>query len=242
MPDPVLHFELQSTMADQLHGFYSELFGWKIDADNPMNYGIVDTRAGRGINGGIGPAMGTPNIVTFYVGVDNVAAALKKAEALGAKTLMPESDVMPGLKIGIFADPEGNIIGVLRGETDLPENQRGPSAGDGKPVTWFEIGGNDPKALHAFYSALFGWDIHADNEMGYGEVHATEGIGGGIGPTREGPYVTWYVELDDIEGALERIAKLGGKPLSEPMQVSNVTVAQFLDPQGNRIGLYKQNA
>ena len=43
MPNPVVHFEIQSNQAGELQEFYSKLFGWKIDANNPMSYGIVDT-------------------------------------------------------------------------------------------------------------------------------------------------------------------------------------------------------
>jgi len=43
MRHPVVHFEIQSKKAEELQGFYSDLFGWSINADNPMNYGIVKT-------------------------------------------------------------------------------------------------------------------------------------------------------------------------------------------------------
>jgi predicted enzyme related to lactoylglutathione lyase len=34
---PVIHFEIAGQDAKKLQQFYSELFDWKIDADNPMN-------------------------------------------------------------------------------------------------------------------------------------------------------------------------------------------------------------
>jgi hypothetical protein len=37
MGQPVVHFEIVGSDAAKLHGFYSELFGWRINADNPMN-------------------------------------------------------------------------------------------------------------------------------------------------------------------------------------------------------------
>ena len=58
MGQPVVHFEVIAQDAEKLHGYYSELFGWEIDADNPVNYGIVaregNTNAdGIGIGGGV---------------------------------------------------------------------------------------------------------------------------------------------------------------------------------------------
>ena len=61
MGQPVVHFEVIGKDGKKLINYYSELFGWEIDANNPMNYGIV-TREGNvnshgvGIGGGVGPA------------------------------------------------------------------------------------------------------------------------------------------------------------------------------------------
>lgn len=66
MGNPVVHFEVTGKDAGKLQQFYSELFGWEIKADNPMNYGIVDT-GGEGINGGIAAAQGSDGHLTFYV-------------------------------------------------------------------------------------------------------------------------------------------------------------------------------
>ena len=103
MPDPVVHFEIQSKQADALMSFYGDLFGWHIDSSNPMNYGIVDTHSeGEGIGGGIGDAADGVNRVTCYVQVDDLQAHLDKAEAMGGKTTMPVTPVMPDVVIAPF--------------------------------------------------------------------------------------------------------------------------------------------
>ena len=57
MGAPVVHFEIMGGEGTELETFYRELFGWKIDSNNPMKYGIVETEGGPGgINGGVGPA------------------------------------------------------------------------------------------------------------------------------------------------------------------------------------------
>src|SRR5215470_224856 len=61
---PVVHWEINARDPKALHTFYAELFGWRVNADNPMGYGLVTAGSG-GINGGIGPAQGIPG-VTFY--------------------------------------------------------------------------------------------------------------------------------------------------------------------------------
>ena len=98
----------------------SELFDWKIDTNNPMGYGVVSrdenlSADGIGIGGGVGGGPeGYPGHVTFYVEVPDVEAALAKAESLGGTRMMGPDEVMEGLVIGQFTDPEGHTIGLVR--------------------------------------------------------------------------------------------------------------------------------
>lgn len=52
--------------------------------------------------------------VTFYVGVPEVAAALRKVESLGGKTMRGPDAVPGGPTIGLFEDPGGHVIGVVQ--------------------------------------------------------------------------------------------------------------------------------
>jgi predicted enzyme related to lactoylglutathione lyase len=110
----VTHFEITGKDGTKLQDFYSKLFEWKVDASNPMNYGMVD-QAQSGVGGGISGVMeGGGNYVTVYVEVDDLDSTLKKAEGLGGKTVMPPMDIPDGPKIAQFTDPEGNMIGLLK--------------------------------------------------------------------------------------------------------------------------------
>ena len=120
MGQPVVHFEVIGKDGDKLRSYYSELFGWEMDTDNEMNYGVVPREGnvnadGIGIPGGVaGGPEGYDGHVTVYVEVPDVEAALAKAESLGGKRLMGPDQVMEGLEIGQFADPEGHMIGLVR--------------------------------------------------------------------------------------------------------------------------------
>lgn len=114
MGQPVLHFEILGKDGKKLQDYYAELFGWKIDANNPMNYGMVE-KEGDGIAGGIGPVPDDyTGHVTFYVGVPDVEAALGKAERLGGRRVMGPEKVTEETEIGMFTDPEGHLVGVLK--------------------------------------------------------------------------------------------------------------------------------
>ena len=117
----------------------------------------------------------------------------------------------------------------------------------GNPVVHFEIAGPDGPALQQFYSDLFGWKIDMQGEeMGnYGVVSANEGgIGGGLFPTTEDmparSHVTFYVQVDDLQAGLDKVASMGGNTIMPPMEIAPGmgSVAMFGDPAGNAIGLY----
>jgi len=113
MADPVIHFEIIGKDAAGLQKFYAELFGWDIDADNPLKYGNVAAGVG-GIGGGVGPTVDGSARTMFYVGVEDLQAKIDAAQALGATTVMPPMDVPGGPSIAMFADPDGNLIGLMK--------------------------------------------------------------------------------------------------------------------------------
>ncbi len=114
MAHPVVHFEIMGGEADELQRFYTELFGWRIDADNPMSYGVVQAAEG-GIGGGVGSAVEGEHFVTVYVQVDDLQEALDRAEAAGGRTLLAPSDVPGGPTLALFLDPAGNRMGLVQG-------------------------------------------------------------------------------------------------------------------------------
>jgi predicted enzyme related to lactoylglutathione lyase len=113
MQHPVVWFEVMGSNGEGLQTFYRKLFGWKIDANNPMKYGMVEAVDGQGIPGGVGQLGDKPwPKVTFYVSTDSVNASLEKAEKLGGKVLLSRTEMPGGPVLGMFADIEGNVIGL----------------------------------------------------------------------------------------------------------------------------------
>jgi uncharacterized protein len=124
MGQPVVHFEVVGKDGDKLQSYYAELFGWNINSDNEMNYGMVDGKDNKtadgnvGIGGGVGQGPeGYGGHVTFYVAVPDVEQALQKAESLGGKRVMGPEDIMGMVVLGQFTDPEGNLVGVVKDQS-----------------------------------------------------------------------------------------------------------------------------
>ena len=110
MPNPIVHYEIMGKDSAKTQEFYTGLFGWTIDTGNPVGYGVAMTQGddGVGINGGV--------YVAVYAQVDDPQAYLDKAVSMGATEIVGVTEV-PGMPIVIamFADPDGNCIGLVKG-------------------------------------------------------------------------------------------------------------------------------
>jgi predicted enzyme related to lactoylglutathione lyase len=115
MAGPLVHLEIAANDPDAARKYYSDLFGWELNADNPMNYGTGMVSDDVGV--GVGPVPeGAPGPhAIFYLGVDDVEATLAKAESAGGKRIMGPMAVPGGPTIGHFADPDGNVVGLFQG-------------------------------------------------------------------------------------------------------------------------------
>jgi predicted enzyme related to lactoylglutathione lyase len=121
----------------------------------------------------------------------------------------------------------------------------------GQPVVHFEVIGKDGEKLRSYYSELFGWEFgDVIGPTNYAVVQRDGntnadgvGIGGGIGTAPEGyeGHVTFYVEVPDVEAALEKAESLGGTRMMGPDKVpeADIEIALFTDPEGHVIGLVK---
>jgi len=109
----VVHWEVQAKDLPRQQQFFANLFGWKIDTNNPMQYGMISGAGKDTIGGGIGPAQDASR-VTVYVQVSDINATLDKAQTLGAETVVPRTAMGPVI-MGLFRDLEGNVIGLVEG-------------------------------------------------------------------------------------------------------------------------------
>lgn len=108
-------FEIGTDRPRDAERFYGEMFGWTFGADGSAGrpYQSVDT-GGRGPAGGLFDTGGkAPNYAIFYVVVRDVAETLARAEALGAKTIVPATTTDGGLVFAHLQDPSGNHFGVF---------------------------------------------------------------------------------------------------------------------------------
>jgi uncharacterized protein len=114
MGAPVTWFEISSSDAKAARAFYADLFGWNLQVLEEANYALVDTGVQGAIGGGIGQAQG-PNQVVFYIQVDDPQAYLDRIQQAGGKTVVPVTEIPGMVTFAQFADPQGNVVGLLKG-------------------------------------------------------------------------------------------------------------------------------
>jgi predicted enzyme related to lactoylglutathione lyase len=116
MANPVMQFQILSKAPDETARFYTNLFGWSIDANNPMGYRRIATGSADGTQGGIWPAPPqSPDFVQLFIAVDNVKSSVRKAEELGAKLIIPPAVLPEGDEMAVLLDhPQGMSFGVWK--------------------------------------------------------------------------------------------------------------------------------
>ena len=122
MGNPVVHFELIGPDPARLRAFYGALFDWTAPAGAPVaervsdqaEYSFLDPDPGApAAAGGIGGGPGFASHAIFYVGVENVRAAVDRAEDLGATVVLaPQRNEGGQVTVAHILDPAGNLVGI----------------------------------------------------------------------------------------------------------------------------------
>ncbi len=118
--NPFVHLELHSPDLAASKAFYQSLFDWKLQ-DTPMGehtYTVIDMGEQNRGGGMMAKSPEQPTQWLAYIAVASVKETLARAEAAGAKVLVPSTPI-PGMgAFGIFLDPAGAPLGVF--ESSMP--------------------------------------------------------------------------------------------------------------------------
>ncbi len=121
MANPFVHIELNTPDPEKTKAFYSKLFQWKLeDVPNPATpdgtYTIVNV--GTGTGGGIMKQVpGGPSGWLAYVEVDDIHAATKRAQSLGAEVMKDVTEVMGMGSFSFIRDPAGAVLGLWQSKS-----------------------------------------------------------------------------------------------------------------------------
>jgi predicted enzyme related to lactoylglutathione lyase len=241
-----------TTDQDAAIDFYRSVVGWNV-SDHPnstasgMRY-VVLSAGDRGIGGIFGLndemiANGARPGWVGYIGTADTDAKTKEVVAAGGKLLMGPDDIPNVGRFSMVADPGGAPFYLLtpQGEATPPLDPLTTGL-----VSWRELYTSvGEKAAFAFYSGLFGWETLTEmpmGEMGSYRIFGVDGeqTGGMMDKPANVPASSWafYVYVDGIDAAVERVKAKGGQVTLQPTEVPGGSwVIQGIDPQGAAFAL-----
>ncbi len=243
-------YELITTDVADAQAFYTKVVGW--DAQDASTPGLPYTlfTAGKASASGLmelpdeASRKGATPRWMGYVSVKDVDATADRLKALGGAVYVPPTNSNIG-RISVVADPQTADLALVQG---LKTGQR-PPAERGKPgrVGWHELHAADWQKAFAFYGELFGWQ-RAGAESGPADGYQLFSAGGQtIGgmstkrPTDPVPYWVFYINVDDIDAAIERVKTGGGQVFDGPLEMPGGNwIARCGDPQGAAFALQGQ--
>ena len=100
--------------------FYSDLFAWQLEASENDKSGYLHIKNKGEYVGGVPPAShrsaNMPAHWLIYFAVENCDVTAARAEALGARLILPPIS-MPGVgRMSVIADPEGAVFATFQNE------------------------------------------------------------------------------------------------------------------------------
>ncbi|MEM9251078.1 MAG: VOC family protein [Planctomycetota bacterium] len=203
--------------------FYADCFGWRYE---DVGDGYAIGAAGGHAAAGMYPmpekfqAIEMPSFWMSYIGVDDLAGVVSKAEALGGKIEVAPEPAPGGGTIALVRDPAG--AGFTCHEGDLLQGRPQPS-GVGC-VAWHELHVSDLARVEPFYAGVFGWRLRPTDRADRHEFVDADGrVVAGVTVTPnavKGDKEYWgvYFATDDLNEAAARIERAGGKiEASQPL-------------------------
>ncbi|MBV9881719.1 MAG: VOC family protein [Sphingomonadaceae bacterium] len=256
MADEFFWYELMTPDQAASEAFYTRVVGWTAAAQNPDGHGnsyVVLSVGDRGVGGllqltGEMQAGGARPGWVGYIHVADVDARVQAIVEAGGRQLMPPTEI-PGVgRFAMVADPGGAPFYVMNPKP--PEGaEPGPMPPTGTPGTigWRELYSplGDKGALE-FYGAQFGWESVGEFDMGgtmgIYRIFGADGVqmGGMMKQPDNIPASFWnfYINVDAIDAAIERLKEAGGQVMMGPHQVpGGMWIVQGMDPQGAAFAL-----
>ncbi|RBP17707.1 hypothetical protein DFR50_102199 [Roseiarcus fermentans] len=247
MSGPIGKFVWYEYMGDDLKAavdFYAHVVGWTAEDGGMSDFPYQIVSAGGHPVGGMmtipadARAMGARPAWLGYIWVENVDLALPKLMEAGGKVFKAPSDIPDVGRFAVVADPCGGTFMLFRDAGGNPP----PPPAQGAPGTigWHELHCDDGAKAFDFYCGFFGWTKTGEMDMGpmgvYRMFKTGSGEAGGIMtrmPQTPASFWLYYVNVDALDPAVERIKAKVGQIANGPMEVpGGQWIVQAFDPQG----------
>jgi predicted enzyme related to lactoylglutathione lyase len=243
-------YELMTSDPQAAEGFYTQLIGWTTQpwegGDRPYTVWALDANP-------LGGLMELPDEVKQagapphwigYVMVESADATAGRVRELGGEVLHPPTEIPGAGRFSVIRDPQGAVLAIYESAEQMSDEECTPGVGR---FSWHELVTSDHEAAYTFYAELFGWEKMDAMDMGPGGIYQLYGrrgahLGGMFNKPAEmpgPPMWLYYISVQDVNSAVDKVKELGGQVVNGPMEVpGGDLIAQCLDPQGALFALH----
>jgi uncharacterized protein len=230
--------------------FYADLFAWdarELAAGSP---GGVTLLCRKGEEAAIlyrqtedARAAGAPPHWNSFVSVEDAAATVARAEALGGTAAFREPfDVPTAGRVAAIRDPSGAILSLWE-----PRGRVGATVvREVGALCWNELAPSDLPRARSFYRELFGWDYETgdDDYTTIWNAGRRNGSIRGHSILEESVEAAWlpYFGVESAEAAAHRAEGLGGQVLAMPTETSSGVLAVIADPERAAFGVVQMSS
>jgi uncharacterized protein len=229
--------------------FYQSVVGWDVrDSGMPGMRYMLFGKDGKDVGGMMSwkdMGMNHPTSWKGHIFTPDVEAETKAVVADGGQEFRPVQTI-PGVgKFSVVGDPQGAEYLLFQPEQAGGAPPRlGPT--DVGAVNWHELATKDWEKAWEFYSKHYGWTKANAIDMGpMGKYQLfmldSDRPGGGmmnLPPGAPGPLWNFYVTVEDIQQAAQRVKEKGGTVVHGPSEVpGGGWILNGVDPQGGRFSL-----
>jgi hypothetical protein len=240
-------YELMTSDTAAAEAFYTSVVGWTTKNVGSPEMPYITFNVGEA---GVAGMLSMPHHTAWvgYISVPDVDAHIEKVVEAGGKLWRPATDVPGMLRFAVMSDPQGAPIVLFTSDPAMPTPANPPAPPTPGTIGWRELYTTDVDAAWDFYSTHFGWTKTRDMDMGPDGVYrifdegkgSPMGDGGMMKKSEHIPSSTWgfYILVDGIDAAIERVTAGGGKVIMGPHQVpGDQWIIQGVDPLGASFAL-----
>ena len=113
MAAEIVHLEFKSASFTRTSEFYARLFDWRTDQNASGSYMKLSGDGAPSAGWVRADLVQSPGPIA-YLEVDDLGAKLEEIERAGGRILVPRLPFAGGGEVGLFADPDGNVLGLWR--------------------------------------------------------------------------------------------------------------------------------
>jgi predicted enzyme related to lactoylglutathione lyase len=111
MAAEIVHLEFKSASFARTTEFYAQLFDWRTEQNASGSYMKLSGDGAPSAGWVRADLVQAPGPIP-YLAVDDLPAKLQEIERAGGRVLVPSLPFAGGGEVGLFADPDGNILGL----------------------------------------------------------------------------------------------------------------------------------